>query len=213
MPTWLTISIALAVFPFCLAAETRIVFLGDSLTAGYGLDPEVAFPAQVEAALGKRGKQVRSVNAGVSGDTSAGGLRRLDWILRQPVDILVIALGANDALRGQPPEVTRENLRRIIDQARQRYPDIRILLAGMKAPPNMGAEYRTAFDQLFVELAESEQVALMPFLLQEVAGEPSLNLADGIHPNIEGQKIIARNLLPHLLKLLPPDTGGSGAAP
>jgi acyl-CoA thioesterase-1 len=176
-----------------LAAE-RIVFLGDSLTAGYGLEPQQAYPALVEQLLDERGRTVQVVNAGVSGDTTAGGLRRADWVLRQPVDVLVIALGANDALRGQPVEAARDNLRGIISKARAAHPRVRIILAGMLAPPNMGSAYQQAFRAIFPELAEAEAVELLPFLLEGVAGEPDLNLADGIHPNAEGQRRIARQV-------------------
>lgn len=187
-------SILATVFlPLVLPAE-RIVFLGDSLTAGFGLDPEQAYPKRVEKALRESGKEVTAVNAGVSGDTTAGGLRRLDWILRQPMDTLFIALGANDALRGQPVEATRGNLTAIIRKAREKYPELRIILAGMLAPPNMGKAYREAFAKIYPEVAEAESVELMPFLLDGVAGRPELNLADGIHPNAEGQEIIARSV-------------------
>lgn len=170
----------------------RIVFLGDSLTAGYGLDPQQAYPQLVENLLEEAGHDVEVVNAGVSGDTTAGGLRRIDWLLRQEMDILVIALGANDALRGQPVEATRENLEKMIDRARQAYPDLRILLAGMLAPPNMGVPYREAFREIYPQIAKARGVELMPFLLDGVAGQPSLNLPDGIHPNAKGHRVIAR---------------------
>lgn len=176
-----------------LSAE-RIVFLGDSLTAGYGLDPEQAYPKLVETALRKSGKDVTAINAGVSGDTTAGGLRRLNWILRQPVDTLFVALGANDALRGQSVEAAKSNLRDIIRTARKAHPQARIVLAGMLAPPNMGEAYRAAFNRIYPDLADSEDVELMPFLLEGVAGEPQLNLPDGVHPNAEGHRQIARQV-------------------
>ena len=173
----------------------RIIFLGDSLTAGYGLDPEQAYPHLVEMALQEKGEDVTVVNAGVSGDTTAGGLRRLDWILRQQVDTLFIALGANDALRGQPVEATRANLRNIIRKARKANPDARILLAGMLAPPNMGKAYQKAFAGIYPDLAESEGVDLLPFLLDGVAGQARFNLADGVHPNASGHRRIARQVV------------------
>lgn len=172
----------------------RIVFLGDSLTAGYGLDPEQAFPKLVEAELRQEGVDATVVNAGVSGDTTAGGLRRLNWIMRQPVDTLFIALGANDALRGRSVEAARDNLRKIIQIARAAHPEARIILAGMLAPPNMGPEYRKSFAEIYPELAKSEDIELMPFLLEGVAGNPALNLPDGIHPNAEGHRRIARQV-------------------
>lgn len=180
--------------PMALVGE-RLLFLGDSLTAGYGLEPDQAYPQLVEVALRARGREVTVVNAGLSGDTSAGGLRRMDWILRQSIDTLVVALGANDALRGLPVDTTRENLRGIIHAVRAKQPEVRIILAGMLAPPNMGAAYRDSFARLFPELARSESVELLPFLLEGVAGVPSLNLADGIHPNVEGQKRVAELVL------------------
>lgn len=188
------IAISTVFFMPCLFGMERIVFLGDSLTAGYRMDPELAYPQLVEKALKDGGMDVSVVNAGVSGDTSAGGLRRINWILQQDIDVLFIALGVNDALRGQPPESVRRNLQGIINKAREMHPDIRIVLAGMLAPPNMGQGYRDAFDRIYPELAEAESVELMPFLLEDVAGNPELNLADGIHPNSEGQKIIAQNV-------------------
>lgn len=189
------ISISVLLFLVTLLSAERMVFLGDSLTAGYGLEPEQAYPAVIEEMLEARGEEVAVVNAGVSGDTTAGGLRRVDWILRQKIDTLVIALGANDALRGQPVEQTRENLRRIIAKARERHPELRIILAGMLAPPNLGEAYREAYASIFPELAEEASVELVPFLLEGVAGEPELNLPDGIHPNAEGQRLVARNVL------------------
>lgn len=188
----LKLLILLCLFPALADGATRIVFLGDSLTAGYQLEPDEAYPKVVERLLAARGREVEVVNAGISGDTTAGGLRRIDWLLRQEMDILFIALGANDALRGQAVDGTRANLRGIIRKAREAHPGLRIILAGMLAPPNMGKPYREAFAAVFRELAETESVELMPFLLEGVAGQPELNLADGTHPNPEGQRIIAR---------------------
>lgn len=181
------------------AGETmeRIVILGDSLTAGYGLLPEEAYPAVLETLLRERGRAVEVVNAGLSGDTTAGGLRRLDWVLGKEVDTLVLALGSNDALRGLSVESAMENLRKMIGKARERYPDIRILLAGMRAPPNMGEAYQESFDAIYPDLAEATEVELVPFLLEGVAAGESLNQADGMHPNAAGQRKIARLLLPY----------------
>lgn len=173
----------------------RIVCLGDSLTAGYGLDPAFAFPALVQRSLKESLPEVEVVNAGVSGDTTAGALRRVNWVLRTPADILVVALGGNDALRGLPPEETRANLMAIIKTARERVPGIRIVLAGMLAPPNMGEAYQAAFAQAYREVVEATKVEFMPFLLEGVAANPDLNLPDGIHPNAQGQAVIARNIL------------------
>ncbi len=194
MRNWFLIStLVMILMPFCLRAD-RLVALGDSLTAGYGLDPQQAWPALLEKQLRQDGLDLEVANAGLSGDTSAGGLRRLNWVLGEPADWMVIALGANDALRGQPIEATRENLRKIIRRAREKYPQIRIVLAGMLAPPNMGEAYTEAFGRIYSELAEEEEVLLYPFILEGVAARPALNQADGIHPNAKGQEIIAGHL-------------------
>ena len=192
------------------AAESptvRVLAFGDSLTAGYGLDPGEAYPALLESIARDEGFHLSVRNAGLSGETTAGGLRRLGWVLRQPVDVLILALGANDALRGQDPEAAEKNLRGMIQQARDAYPDVTILLAGMLAPPNLGADYRKAFDGIFPRIAEEEGVLLVPFLLEGVAGDASLNLADGIHPNREGQRIIARTVWVELRRALEDSAG------
>lgn len=173
------------------AAEPRtIVFLGDSITAGYGLENPAAqaYPALLAEKLGA---DWRVINAGISGDTTAGGLRRIDWILRQPVDVLVIALGGNDGLRGVDPDVTRRNLQGIIDRARQKYPELRLVLAGMQMPANMSESFTQRFRTIFPELAAQNHTALVPFLLEGVGGVPELNQADLIHPTAEGQKVVA----------------------
>ncbi len=171
-----------------------ILFLGDSITAGYGLDETQAFPALVEEKIKAAGHNYRVVNAGLSGETSSGGLRRIGWLLRSRVDILVLELGANDGLRGINLEVTRDNLQKIIDQTRQKYPDVKIVLAGMQVPPNLGDTYTRTFREMFPSLARTNNAHLIPFILEGVAGDPALNLPDGIHPNVEGQKILARNV-------------------
>ena len=173
-------------------AKPRIVFLGDSLTAGYGLDRPQSVPSLVQARLDAAGLSYEVVNAGVSGDTSAGGLRRLDWALDGDVRILVVELGANDGLRGLPVEDLRRNLQTIIDRAKAR--GIRVLLTGMEAPPNYGPAYTAEFRRVYPELARAEQVAFMPFYLEGVAGVPSLNIADGMHPNPEGARIVEANI-------------------
>lgn len=171
-----------------------ILFLGNSLTAGYGLTAEEAFPALVQARLDSAGYRYRAMNAGVSGETSAGGLRRVDWLLRQPVAVLVLELGANDMLRGQDLAETHKNLREIIDRTRARYPAADVLLAGMQAPPNLGATYAESFRRLYVDLARETNATLIPFLLEGVAGDPALNQADGVHPTARGQQILAENV-------------------
>lgn len=170
-------------------ARPRIVFLGDSLTAGYGLDPGLSFPDVVQQRLDAAGLDYAVVNMGVSGDTSAGGRRRLDWALEGDVKVLVVALGGNDGLRGLAPSELRANLAAIIDTARARRIDV--LLCGMEAPPNFGGEYTREFREVYPSLARDKQVALLPFLLEGVAGDPALNQPDGIHPSAEGATRVA----------------------
>jgi acyl-CoA thioesterase-1 len=180
---------------FQAAPKTHtILFFGDSLTAGYGLSPEEAFPALTEKQLNKNGKKVKVVNAGLSGETSAGGLSRIDWILKQPVEVFVLELGANDGLRGLPLDQTRKNLQSIIDKVKSKYPQTKIVLAGMMVPPNLGKEYTDQFQKMFPDLAKKNNATLIPFLLNGVAGDDKLNQADGIHPNIEGHKIVANTV-------------------
>ena len=190
----LTLVLATA-WPAIGAVEPGVVlFLGDSLTAGRGLDPGQAFPALVAARIKARGWEFEVINAGLSGETSAGGLRRIGWLLRRPVDVLVLELGANDGLRGFPPETTRSNLQGIIDQVRASNPTVRIVLAGMMVPPNLGAEYSERFRAIFPELAKANGLTLIPFLLEGVGGQRNLNQRDGIHPNAEGHRIVAETV-------------------
>ena len=191
-----------------LAAAPRVVFLGDSLTAGLGLGEEEAFPALVGELLARRGIAVRVVNAGVSGDTSAGGLARVDWVLSLQPEILVVALGANDGLRGQPVEAIAANLREIVRRARAA--GSRVLLAGMKMPPNYGPEYTREFEELYARLARELEVPFLPFLLAGVATIPELNQPDGIHPTAAGQRKIADLVVEALLPLLRSGTPGGG---
>jgi len=187
------------------AAELKtILFFGDSLTAGLGLeDPSTqAFPALIQKKLDAAGLPWRAVNAGLSGETSAGRLRRVDWILRQHVEVFVLELGGNDGLRGLPPETTRANLQAIIDRVRAKYPAAKIVLAGIAAPPNMGADFTRAFAAIFPELAEKNDVSLIPFLLEGVGGRPELNQPDGIHPNVQGHAIVAETVWKVLKPLL-----------
>lgn len=179
-----------------------ILFFGDSLTAGYGLSTEEAFPALLEKDLNKTDKKVKVVNAGLSGETSAGGLSRIDWILRQPVDIFVLELGANDGLRGVPVKETKRNLEIIIDKVRATHPDALILLAGMMVPPSMGPEYSDAFRKVFPEVAQNKRVHLIPFILENVAGIDSLNQSDGIHPNTIGERIVMENVWKELKRII-----------
>jgi acyl-CoA thioesterase-1 len=168
-----------------------ILFVGTSLTAGLGLDPSEAYPARVQEKIDAAGLRYRVVNAGVSGETSAGARRRLDWLLRQPVAVLVLETGANDGLRGQDPDATRANIQAILDDARHHTPPPRLVLAAMEAPPNYGEAYRRRFRAIYPELARTSGTTLVPFLLEGVAGDPALNQPDGIHPTAEGHARIA----------------------
>ncbi len=189
------------------AGHEVVLFLGTSLTAGYGLDPDLAFPALIQAEIDRAGLPFRVVNAGLSGETSAGGLRRLDWSLRDRVAALVLELGANDGLRGLQTRQMEDNLTTIIQRTRERWPDATIVLAGMEAPPNLGTDYVSAFREVFPRIAREQNALLIPFLLEDVAGIPSLNLDDRIHPNPDGHRIIARTvwktLHPALLERIP----------
>jgi acyl-CoA thioesterase-1 len=176
------------------APALTVLFVGTSLTAGYGVGEDHAFPALIQAKIDSAGLPFQVVNAGVSGETSAGGLRRIDWMLQRPVDVLIVELGANDGLRGQPVDAMRENISGLIERARTRYPDIALVLLGMEAPPNLGPDYRSAFRDVYRDLAREYDADLVPFLLDGVAAIPRFNLEDGIHPNIEGQRIVARNV-------------------
>lgn len=172
----------------------RIVVLGNSLAAGYGLSPQQAFPALIQQKIDALGWNFEVVNAGVSGETTAGGLSRIDWLLREPVDVLILELGGNDGLRGIATEVTQRNLQGIIDKTRARYPEARIVLAGMQVPPNLGTSYSVSFREIYPTLAESNDAALIPFLLEGVGGRVDLNQADRIHPTAAGQEIVAENV-------------------
>jgi acyl-CoA thioesterase I len=177
----------------------RVVFLGTSLTAGLGLPGiEDAWPARLAEMADSAGIPMEAVNAGVSGDTSAGGRRRLEWILREPLDVLVVELGANDGLRGQDPEATAANLRQIVRAVHERQPRARVLLAAMEAPPNMGDAYTGSFRAIFPAVARETGAELVPFLLQGVAGVPELNQDDGMHPTPEGHRRMAANVWPYL---------------
>jgi len=176
------------------SGRKSIVFFGNSLTAGYGLLQEEAFPALIQKRLDSLGLDYQVVNSGLSGETTASGLNRIDWVLQQKVDVFVLELGANDGLRGIPLGETKANLQKIVQRVRQKYPEVKILLTGMQIPPNMGPEYTTEFKQIFPNLAEEYELAFVPFLLEGVAGDPSLNQSDGIHPTAKGQMILAENV-------------------
>lgn len=171
-----------------------VLFFGDSLTAGYGLDETRAFPALVQAKIDSLGWAFEVINGGLSGETSAGGLRRVNWLLRRNIDVLVLALGGNDGLRGIPTSEMQRNLQGILDRARATYPDVQIILAGMEAPPNLGETYTTAFRAAFPTLAEKNRIPLIPFLLEGVGGVADLNQPDRIHPNAEGHRVVAETV-------------------
>ena len=174
--------------------QKTILFFGNSITAGYQLEMEQAFPAIIQNRLDSLGYNYRSINAGLSGETTAGGNSRIDWVLSTVPDIFFLELGANDGLRGLPLMETRKNLQNIIDKVKQANPKVKIILAGMQVPPNLGQDYTQEFQMIFPELAKSNAAILIPFILEGVAGVPDLNLEDGIHPTPEGHKIVAETI-------------------
>jgi acyl-CoA thioesterase-1 len=177
------------------AKKKVIVFFGNSLTAGYGLDdPSLGFAGLIQKRIDSLGLAYKVVNAGVSGETTSGGNSRIDWLLKQPLDIFVLELGGNDGLRGIPVSETRKNLQEILDKVKAKYPDAKLVLAGMQIPPNMGQKYATEFKDVYADLAKKNGVILIPFLLEGVGGESKLNQSDGIHPTAEGHKILAENV-------------------
>jgi acyl-CoA thioesterase I len=189
--------------PAARDSTPTVVFLGTSLTAGYGLDPDSAWTAIIQRKLDSAGLRYQVVNAGVSGESSAGALDRIDWILRRRPTVLMIETGANDGLRGQDPDSIEAHIQAIIDSVRSLAPDARLLLAGMEALPNLGPQYTRRFHAIYPALAERNHIPLIPFLLAGVAGIDSLNQQDGIHPNDAGSHLVADNVWPALLRLLP----------
>lgn len=187
---------------FGQSSSKKILFFGDSITAGYGLDESQAFPALIQQRIDSLDWNFESVNAGLSGETSAGGLRRVDWMLRQDFRVFVLELGGNDGLRGIDLESTKENLKSIIEKVRAKKPDAEIILTGMQVPPNLGPEYTEQFKSMYPEIAKEKNVTLIPFLLEEVGGNPELNQADGIHPTAKGHRIIAKTVWETLKPIL-----------
>lgn len=177
-----------------VSKDKIVLCFGNSLTAGMGLDEDDAFPAVLQRKVDSLGLSYKVVNAGLSGETTASGKNRIEWVLNQKVDVFLLELGANDGLRGIHPNETKNNLQTIIDIVREKNPDTKIILAGMQMPPNLGEEYTEAFKNIFPELAKSNGIELVPFLLENVAGIAELNQSDGIHPTTEGQKILAENV-------------------
>ena len=190
------------------ASRSVVLFFGDSITAGYGVEREQAFPALIQQKIDEHAWPFEVVNAGLSGETTSAGLRRMGWVLQRKFDYLILELGANDGLRGVPLTVSKQNLQGIIDKARAAYPKVRIIVAGMKIPPNLGPAYTREFEEIFPVLAKESQSALIPFLLEGVGGMPELNLPDGIHPTVEGHKRIAENVWRVLGPLLEADAAG-----
>lgn len=191
--------ILLSLFSFSAMGQT-ILFLGDSLTEGYQLTKEEAYPALIEKQLQKKHKDLKVINGGVSGATSASGLKRMDWYLKARPEIMVLVLGANDGLRGLKIDQTEKNLSSVIEKAKER--NIKVILVGMKMPTNMGEPYRTKFEEMYPKLAKKYSLRLVPFILEGVGGVPELNLADGIHPNPKGHEIMAKTVLKVLEKEL-----------
>lgn len=183
-------------------ATKTILFFGNSLTAGYGLEPSESFPTLIQNKINSLNLPYKVINAGNSGETSAGGNSRIDWTLKQPVDVFVLELGANDGLRGIPVAETKKNLQSIIDKVRAKYPNAKLVLAGMQIPPNMGQQYADDFRAIFPDLAKANNMTLIPFLLEGVGGEVKLNQQDGIHPSAEGTKIVAENVWKELENVL-----------
>jgi acyl-CoA thioesterase-1 len=205
---------------FCLLAlapihaldnPKTILILGDSIAAGFGLEPEQAFPALLQDKIDAAGLNWKVINGGVSGDTTAGGLRRIDWLLKQKIDVLLIELAGNDGLRGITPAETRKNLFGIVEKAKSKYPDVRVIISGMQMPPNMGEEYTKEYSAVFPAVAKQANAALIPFLLENVGGHPELNQADRIHPTPEGHKIVAENVWTILRGVLQSHSSGDTA--
>lgn len=189
----------------CYAGALRVVILGDSLTSGYGLQKEQAYPALLEKLAEADGLDIEVVNAGLTGDTTRGGLRRIKVLSRRPIDVLVVALGGNDGLRGLQPEVSQSNLEQIIDHVRKSQPKVKILIAGMQMPENMGKEYTAAFQKMFAAAAKKKEVELLPFILEGVATNKEFNFPDGVHPNAKGQAVVAQHVYQALKPLLKSD--------
>jgi acyl-CoA thioesterase-1 len=182
--------------------KKTILFFGNSLTAGYGIDPEESFAGRIQTRLDSLKKEFRVINGGLSGETTAGGLSRLDWFLEEEPYLFVLELGGNDGLRGIPLTETKKNLLAIVDKVQAKYPNTKIILAGMQIPPNMGKEYTEEFKAIYPAVAKEKNIELIPFLLEGVAGNPDLNLPDGIHPTPEGHRIVMETLWPYISKAL-----------
>lgn len=187
---------------FAQPKPIRVLFFGDSITAGYGLEKSQAFPNIMQEWADSLNWNVEMVNGGLSGETSAGGLRRIDWMLQKPIDIFVLELGGNDGLRGVSTKETKQNLLDIIDKVRTKNKDVQIILAGMQVPPNLGMDYTKAFASIYKEVSVEKKTVLIPFILEKVGGNPKLNLPDGIHPTAEGHQLVAETVWTYLKPIL-----------
>lgn len=186
-----------------IAQEKKtILIFGDSITAGYGVEPDQAFPAHIQHKVDSLGLSYEVLNGGLSGETSAGGLRRISWVLQRDVDIMILELGGNDGLRGIDLSSTKDNLQQIVDKALEKYPDMEIIIAGMQVPPNLGIEYTKEFREIFPALAEKNELVLIPFILEKVGGIAELNQPDQIHPNAKGHKLVAETVWETLYPIL-----------
>jgi len=174
--------------------QKRILFFGDSITAGLGVDKSQAFPALIQQKVDSAGLNYEVINGGLSGETSAGGLRRIDWVLQRKIDVFILELGGNDGLRGIELSSTKNNLQKIIEKVQQKYPDVKIILAGMQVPPNLGQEYTSEFENMYPELSDENDLPLIPMILDKIGGNENLMQGDGIHPTPEGHQVIAENV-------------------
>ncbi len=174
--------------------QNRILFFGDSITAGLGVDKSQAFPALIQQKVDSAGLNYEVINGGLSGETSAGGLRRIDWVLQRKIDVFILELGGNDGLRGIELSSTKNNLQKIIEKVQQKYPDVKIILAGMQVPPNLGQEYTSEFENMYPELSDENDLPLIPMILDKIGGNENLMQGDGIHPTPEGHQVIAENV-------------------
>ncbi len=182
--------------------KKSILFFGDSISAGYGIQPQQAFPAVIQDKIDSLGLNYEVINGGLSGETSAGGLRRISWVLQRDIDIMILELGGNDGLRGIDLSSTKENLQQIIDQAKAKNPDMKIIIAGMQVPPNLGTDYTKEFQNLYPELAEENDLVLIPLILDKVGGRDEFMQPDQIHPNVQGHKVVAKTVWEVLYPIL-----------
>ena len=182
--------------------KKNILIFGDSITAGFGIEPQQAFPALIQNRIDSLGLNYNVINAGLSGETSAGGLRRIDWVLQRKVDVMILELGGNDALRGIDLSTTKENLQKIIDKVQAKYPEAEIVVAGMQVPPNLGTDYTQQFASIFPALAKENELHLIPFLLEKVGGSQELNQPDGIHPTVKGHALVAETVWEYLYPIV-----------